>query len=118
MKLLIYCRMLEKEGKIIMKHFLKIISLLFIVTSLVGCKSGGVPLLNKDTQPLVEEDMNYKVEQVILSKWYQSIEPNVEVVKKGNETHLIVYAGLLETSGISIKQILRNRNIIDIYVLN
>ena len=102
-----------------MKYFFKIITLLFIVSSLVGCRAGDVPLLKKDTQTIVkDEDIKYKIEKVILSKGFQSIEPNVEVVKKGNETHLIVSAGLLESSGISIDKIVNKNNIVNIHILN
>lgn len=100
-----------------MKHFLSMFLVLIIAISLVGCKIEDLPFLNKDTQTLVEdEELKYKIEKVILSKGYQSIEPNVEVVKKGNDVRLLVSAGLLESSGISVNQVVKKGNIINIHI--
>ena len=102
-----------------MKYFLIIVLALILTISLVGCRVDDLPFLNKDTQTLVEnEEIKYKIDKVILSKGYQSIEPNVEVVKKSNDIRLLVSIGLLETSGISVDQIVKKGNIINIHVIN
>jgi hypothetical protein len=91
-----------------------------ITISLVGCKIEDLPFLNKDTQTLSENDekIKYKIDKVLLSKGYQSVEPKIEVQKKTNEVQLLINVGLLETSGVKINQIVKDGNIINIYVEN
>ncbi|WFA09147.1 hypothetical protein [Tissierella sp. Yu-01] len=103
-----------------MKHILSIILVILITISLAGCSIDDLPFLNKDTQTLSDndEEIKYKIDKVILSKGYQSIEPKVEVIKKNNEIQLLVNVGLLETSGIQIEQVVKKGNIINIHVVN
>ncbi len=107
-----------------MKHFIKLILLIILSISLTGCKVvNNLPLLAKDTktEPEAEfgEELKYTIEQVILSKGYQTIDPNVEIVKKkNNRIKLLVSLGLLESSGADIEKITKKGNIVNIYVFN
>ena len=102
-----------------MKHVLSIVLVLIIAISLVGCKIDDLPFLNKDTQVSAEDtELKYKIAKVVLSKGYQSIEPSVEIQKKGNDVRLLVSVGLLETSGVKVSQVVKKGNIINIHVLN
>lgn len=102
-----------------MNRLFSLVLALFILISLTGCKIEDLPFLNKDTQTSAEdEELKYKIDQVILSKGYESIVPKVEVVKKSSDIRLLVSVGLLETSGVSIEQIVKKGNVINIHVVN
>lgn len=107
-----------------MKHFIKLILLIILTIFLTGCKVvDNLPLLAKDTKTAPEteigEELKYTIEQVILSKGYQTIEPNVEILKKkNNRIKLLTSLGLLESSGADIEKITKKGNIVNIYVSN
>lgn len=107
-----------------MKHIMKFILLIILTISLSGCKAvENLPLLAKDSKTKTEseddEELKYSLEQVILSKGYQTIEPNVEIVKKkNNKLKLLASLGLLESSGAQIDKITKKGNIVNIHVLN
>lgn len=104
-----------------MKHMIKLSLLIILTISLAGCKTKeNLPLLAKDTNMETEggEEIEYTLEQVILSKGYQTVEPNVEIVKKKNKVKLLASLGLLESSGAQINKIVRKGNIINIHVIN
>lgn len=102
-----------------MKRLLSLFLIISIAVSLVGCKIDDLPFLDKDVETIDEsQELKYKIDKVILSKGYQSIEPKVEVVKKSNDIRLLVSVGLLESSGVTVDQIVKNGNIIDIHIVN
>ena len=106
-----------------MKHITKLGLLIILTLSLAGCKAiENLPLLTKDTNAKAEteggEEIEYSLEQVVLSKGYQTIEPNVEIVKKKNKIKLLASLGLLESSGAQIDKIVRKGNIVNIHVIN
>lgn len=102
-----------------MKQLLLVVLVSLLALSISACKIDDLPFLNKDTQVSSEdEELKYKIEKVILSKGYQSLEPKVEVIKKNNKVSLIVTAGLLESSGVQVDQIVKIGNVINIHVLN
>lgn len=102
-----------------MKRLLSLFLIISIAVSLVGCKIDDLPFLDRDVETINEsQELKYKIDKVILSKGYQSIEPKVEVVKKSNDIRLLVSVGLLESSGVTVDQIVKNGNIIDIHIVN
>lgn len=101
-----------------MRSVLKLITLILILISLSGCKPGDLPLLAKDISETEDVDISYSIEQVILSKGYQSIEPAVEIVKKNNKIKLLASLGLLETSGVYVEKITKRGNNVSIYIHN
>ena len=102
-----------------MKQLLSLILAIVIALSLTACKIEDLPFLNKDTQVSSEdEELKYKIDKVILSKGYQSLEPKVEVIKKNNNVSLIITAGLVESSGVQVEKIVKIGNVINIHVIN
>ncbi|NLL81706.1 MAG: hypothetical protein GX231_05275 [Tissierellia bacterium] len=101
-----------------MKH-ISIITII-LVLFLSGCSIDDLPFLNRESKTVSESngEIKYKIDNVILSKGYQSIEPNIEVIKKNNEIQLLINIGLLETSGVEIKQLIKDGNMINIHVAN
>ena len=102
-----------------MNRLLALFLTIFLALALTGCKIEDLPFINKDTQVSAEdEELKYKIDKVILSKGYQSLEPKVEVIDKNNDVSLIVSVGLLESSGVHVDQIIKNGNVINIHVVN
>ncbi|MBU5438486.1 hypothetical protein KQI42_10725 [Tissierella sp. MSJ-40] len=95
--------------------FLVITSLIIIVA---GCGSSDQkPFLAVESKENIEQELiNYEVEKIVLSKGFQSIEPNVEVLKKTNKIKLLTSLGLVESSGVTINKIVKDGKQIDIYV--
>ncbi len=102
-----------------MKRLLSLVIALLLALFTTACSMDDLPFLNKDTQVSSEdEELKYKIEKVILSKGYQSIEQKVEVVKKNNDISLFISVGLLESSGVYVDQVVKNGNVINIHVVN
>lgn len=69
----------------------------------------------EDQEPL---SLDYKIEQLVLTKGYQNTEPKVELIQKNNETRLLVYAGLLKSSGIQVEKITMDSGKISVVLVN
>lgn len=95
-------------------------SLMIFTIFFTGCSIDDLPFLSKESQNISngEEELKYKVNNVILSKGYQTIEPNVEIIKKNKETQLLINVGLLETSGVNVDKLTKDGNTINIHVSN
>lgn len=116
----IYCKLYinvrECKEVSLVKHIFKLTILLMIAFLFSGCTDKNFPLLSKETDiKLEDEEISYTIEQVVLSKGYQSIEPNVEILKKNK---LLVSLGLLETSGVEVSKIIKRGNTINIHLNN
>lgn len=90
---------------------------------MTACSSDNQnPLMIKDTNAntdiLDEDDIKFDIEQIILSKGFQSLDPKVDIVKKDNGFRLLTSLGLLETSGVKITNINKSGNEINIHVEN
>lgn len=112
--LILYYKLIGKEDT-----FMKKILFLFIIITLMlaasGCSTNEKsPLLNM--QKLEEESLSYKIEKIILSKGFQSIEPNVEIISQNNSLKLLITTGLIESSGVTIDKITKSGNEINIYI--
>ncbi|WP_416198455.1 MAG: Peptidase S9 [Sporanaerobacter sp.] len=94
------------------KIFLPLFITLLILT-LVACNNANQKL--ETTKKLEEKPIGYKIEKIVLSKGYQTIEPNVELSTKDGETKLLASLGLLECSGVTIDKITKSGNEINIY---
>lgn len=98
-----------------MKKILFLLIIVFIATLLNGCGSQEkVPFIAKDKTN--EKSLNFKIEKIILSKGFQSTEPNVEILKKDNSLKLLASLGIVESSGINIDKITKSGNNINIYI--
>ncbi len=100
-----------------MKKIIITLIIVVLLSLLTGCQNGKNPpiIINNKTENK-EKDINYKIEKIVLSKGYQSIEPNVEIVQKGNKSKLLATLGLIECSGIIVDKITTTNNEVNIYV--
>lgn len=112
-----------------MKNFIRILLLLcfsIVFVILIGCTNKDIdPLLYKDEkekESFTPDDktakLDYTIDKITLSNSYQSIEPNIELIKNGLDTKLFLSLGLVESSEISIKKIERLNNNVNIHVEN
>lgn len=101
-----------------MKRIICFFLFTIIALFLPGCKNNDQNLIQsqENSQSLEEQQIDYDIEQVILSKGYQSIEPKVEVLKKGNHIKLLASLGLVNSSGVYVDKITRKGNEVNIYV--
>lgn len=101
-----------------MRRILGLLIFLSIMINLIGC-SNADPILYKETSnDIKEEEISYTVEQVLLSKGFQSVEPKVEVLRKGLTTKLIVSLGLFQSSGVKVSKIVKVGNEMNIHLQN
>lgn len=101
-----------------MRRILALMIFLSVILSLIGCSNDN-PILFKETNSQIkEEEISYTVDQVLLSKGFQSVEPKVEVLKKGLTTKLIASLGLFQSSGIKVSKIVKIGNEINIHLQN
>lgn len=93
--------------------FFIIISILTFAAS--GCKyNEETPLAT--TEDLEEEFISYNVEKILLSKGYQAIEPNIEILESNNNLKLLASLGLIESSGVEIDKITKVGKDVNIYI--
>ena len=96
----------------------KILFLLIIVlfTSLLnGCNSVDKKPFNI-MEKRHEEKLSFRIENIVLSKGFQSTDPNVEILKKNNNLKLLASLGIVESSGVTIDKITKLDNNINIYI--
>lgn len=98
-----------------MKKIISLVFLAFLAVALTSCNT----IQNSDTEPadngLKEKPIEYEIEKIVLSKGYQSLEPNIEVLEKNKDVKILVSLGLVESSGIKIDRITENNGEINIY---
>ena len=96
----------------------KILFLLIIVlfTSLLnGCNTVDKKPFNI-MEKRHEEKLSFRIENIVLSKGFQSTDPNVEILKKNNNLKLLASLGIVESSGVTIDKITKLDNNINIYI--
>ena len=111
------------EGVSLMKRMLIVLASIYLALILAACASNKVsPLIIKDSglEPEILEDDSivYRIEQIILTKGFQNLEPKVEILKRDDGFRLLASLGLVETSGVNIKDINKTNNEINIHVEN
>lgn len=109
-----------------MKRIVQSIFLLYMIFNFTACQfENASPLLYKDnpsgtsysySDDIVELD--YTIDTVTLSKNYQSVNPNVEILKNGLDASILLSLGIVESSGVEIEKIERDNKDINIYVQN
>lgn len=99
--------------------------LLFIVfimpLLLSACSLGDLPFLNKvNIKAAAYDNSNFMftVEKVLLSKGYQNTEPRVELVSKLDETRILIFPGLVKSSGMKISDITIEDDVVNINIVN
>ncbi|SHI18177.1 TolB family protein [Sporanaerobacter acetigenes] len=96
-----------------MKKILLLIFITLLILLLVSCNNTTHKL--ESSEKLEEKPIGYKIEKIVLSKGYQTIEPNVELNTKDGKTKLLASLGLVECSGVTIDKITKSDNEINIY---
>ncbi len=103
-----------------MERMLFMIILIASISCLPACTNTKQnPIVFREdnsAQNIDETNISYNVEQVILSKGFQNLEPNVEIVKKDLDFRLLVSLGLIESSEVDVTKIQKNGDEINIYV--
>lgn len=98
-----------------MKKILFLFLIITLIVAITGCSAN-----KKDhflvMENLEEKSLSYKIEKIVLSKGFQSIEPNVEIVNKDNNLKILVTVGLIESSGVTIDKITQSGDEINIYI--
>ena len=98
-----------------MKKFLFLLIFVFFLYSLTGCQL----LENKSftlKERAEEETLNFKIENIVLSKGFQSTDPSVEILKKGDSPRLMASLGIVESSGVTVDKITKSQNSVNIYI--
>ncbi|MDY0236075.1 MAG: hypothetical protein RBR71_08605 [Gudongella sp.] len=102
------------------KRFLLFI--VFIMALLLsGCSLGDLPFLTKidiNASTYSENDFEFLVEKVLLSKGYQNTNPKVELVTKLDETRILITPGLVKSSGMEVSDITLVDNVVNISIIN
>ena len=100
-----------------MKQGLFFVLSMFLMVILLSCNHNtNVPMTAEDDTTFEEEEVKYVIEQVVFSKSFQSTEPNVEVLSNKNNVKILASLGLTEYSEISINNIVKKGNVVNIHV--
>lgn len=102
------------------KRFL-IFPVFIIALLLSGCSLGDLPFLTKINVKATsynENDFEFLVEKVLLSKGYQNTEPRVELVSKLDENRILIFPGLVKSSGMEVSSINIEDNVVNISIVN
>lgn len=98
-----------------MKKILFLFITAILTFAVLGCTPNKkIPLSTEEN--IEEEPLDYNVEKIVLSKGFQIMEPNVEVIKKNKTLKLLASIGLIEGSGINIDRITKSGKNINIYI--
>lgn len=112
--LILYYKLIAKEDTM-MKKILILFTIITLILAASGCnltEDGPLQTMEK----LEEESLSYKIEKIVLSKGFQSIEPSVEVLNKNSNLKLLISTGLIESSGVTINRITKSGKEINIYI--
>lgn len=101
------------------KSFLVIaFAMLFLLSA---CSLSDLPFLTKidlNSSTYSEANFEFFVEKVLLSKGYQNTEPRVELVSKLDEKKILIFPGLVKSSGMKVSDISITDNIVNISIVN
>jgi len=93
-----------------MKKIVLLTFVTFLIITLTACNTNKITELEP-----AEEILGFKIEKIVLSKGYQTLEPKVETITKNDKTKLSISFGLIECSGVTIDKITKKNNEINIY---
>ena len=106
-----------------MKRILLIFTTIFFLILVTACTSDkNSPLIIREidaTSNLAgDDDLAFNIEQTVLSKGFQNLDPKVDILKKDDGFRILASLGLFETSGVNIIDIIKSGNDIDIHIEN
>ena len=92
-----------------------LILMVIVVTALItfGCQGAKTSPIDNIGD---KEEIDFKIEQIVLSKSFQVTEPSVEIMTKKNTIKILASLGLTESSGVQINKLVREFNEINIHV--
>ena len=97
-----------------MKKSFLFVMLLISTILLIGCSSK----INSETDlssSFVEEEIDFKIDQIVFSKSFQSTEPSVEILTNNNLS-VIASLGLSEYFSINVNKVIKKGNEVNIHV--
>lgn len=97
-----------------MKKFILLLFISLLILLTTGCSINKTSDL-EPTKVTSEELLGFKIEKIVLSKGYQTLEPKIESLTEDNKTKLSISFGLVECSGVTIDKITKKGNEINIY---
>ena len=97
-----------------MKKYILLLFIPLLIILATGCRMNKTKDL-EPTKDTVEELLGFKIEKIVLSKGYQTLEPKIDSIIEDNKTKLSISFGLIECSGITIDKITKKGNEINIY---
>ncbi|MCK9443698.1 MAG: DUF5050 domain-containing protein [Tissierellaceae bacterium] len=90
---------------------------ILIISILSGCNvNTDVPTAPHGDESFEEEEINFNIDQILYSKSYQSIEPNVELITKNSKLKLLASLGLADYSSVSVNRIIKKGGEVSIHV--
>ncbi len=100
------------------KIFLVIIISIFtmVLTSCSQEEKNSVQELSEKSESIEEKPIDYKIDQIVLSKGFQITDTNVDIIEKGTNLKLLVTAGVVESSGVDVDRITMTGNTLNIYL--
>lgn len=106
-----------------MKRILLIFTTIFFLFLVTACTSDkNSPLIIREidaTSDLADnDDLGFNIEQTVLSKGFQNIDPKIDILKKDDGFRILASLGLFETSGVNIIDIIKSGNEINIHIEN
>ncbi|MBZ2175928.1 hypothetical protein K8M07_11835 [Schnuerera sp. xch1] len=94
--------------------FLLIIFTILLTSS--GCSHSKEKQLSTMDESIEENPIDFEIEQIVLSKGFQSTDPNIEVIEENGNLKLLTNVGLIRSSGVNVEKVTKNKNTINIYI--
>lgn len=90
--------------------------IIILMMVLTGC---SFPMLRESSAtPEKATEPEFTVEQVVLSQGFQNTEPRIELVRKNNQTQLLVSPGVLQSTGMEVSKIEKIDEVFNIHLVN
>lgn len=104
-----------------MKKSYLLFIMILIALLLSACSLEDLPFLNRtnlNNESYDDGGFEFLVEKVILSKGYQNTQARVELVSKLDENRLLIFPGLVKSSGMEVSDITIEDDLINIVIKN
>lgn len=99
-----------------MKRFFIFIFILFTGIMSYGCKAKDDFTEFSTEYNNIDDDIKYTVEQIFLSKTFQTTDPSVDIINKNGNIKIKAALGLTECSSVEVEKVTLNNNNVKIHV--
>lgn len=100
-----------------MKRVLLLIVTLFVALIFFGCITNKKDsIVFDDSVTFEEEEIKFKIEQILFSKSFQSIDSSVEIITNNNKLKVLASLGLAEYSEVNINKVVKKGSEVNIHV--